>query len=314
MIRMPSFSSLLMSCGLLLSLSSSLSLLYSCTSLTIDEPSTEQQQSDLCEVTINLSGLDFIIETNDTPASRATAADAGVAGITLTAYNSEGRVAFTITQAATDEGFGTITTKIPVGTYTFVAVAHDASDATTTITSALEATYSGTMGFGVYSASQQVVVSGNASQSVQMDMGKRITSSFGVKITDPTPSEVESIQIIVSPSAVKPTAYSFNPATGFAADNWRYERIVSKTALNRTTFTNSIIQDHVLLTSAEEQLDVQINALDADNNVLYSRSKEGVTFRKATRTIATGTFFSASSTGSFIFDTEDNTSVNITLD
>lgn len=288
--------------------------LTSCSSLTIDEPSTEQQQSDLCEVTINLSGLDFIIETNDTPASRATAAEAKVASITLTAYNNEGRVAFTITQAATDEGFGTITTKIPVGTYTFVAVAHDASDATTTIASTTEATYSGTMGFAVYSATKQVAVSGNTSQSVQMDMGKRITSSFGVKITDPTPSEVESIQIIVSSSAVKPTAYSFNPATGFAADNWRYERIVSKTSSNVTTFTNKVLQGHLLLTSAEEQLDVQINVLDADGRVLYSRSKEGVTFRQATRTIATGTFFSASSTGSFIFDTEDNTSVNITLD
>lgn len=288
--------------------------LTSCSSLTIDEPSTEQQQCDLCEVTINLSGLDFIITSDGAPASRATAADAGVAGITLTAYNSEGRVAFTITQAATDEGFGNITTKIPVGTYTFVAVAHDASDATTAIASALEASYSGTMGFGVYSASQQVVVSGNASQSVQMDMGKRITSSFGVKITDPTPSEVESIQIIVSPSAVKPIAYTFNPATGLATETWRYERTISKSDYNITTFTNVVLQDHLLLTKAEDQLDVQINALDADNNVLYSRSKEGVTFRQATRTIATGTFFSASSTGAFTFDTEENTPVSISLD
>lgn len=314
MIRKPSFCSLLMSCGLLLSLSSSLSLLYSCSSLTIDEPSTEQQQSDLCEVTINLSGLDFIIETNDTPASRATAADAGVAGITLTAYNSEGRVAFTITQAATDEGFGTITTKIPVGTYTFVAVAHDSSDASAAISSTTEARYSGTMGFAVYSATKQVAVSGNTSQSVQMEMGKRITSSFGVKITDPTPAEVESVQIIISPSSVKPTAYTFNPATGFAADNWRYERTVSKTSSNVTTFTNKVLQGHLLLTSPEQQLNVQINVLDTQGNVLYTRSKEGITFRQATRTIATGTFFSASSSGSFDFDTADNTAINIPLD
>lgn len=288
--------------------------LTSCSSLTIDEPSTEQQQSDLCEVTINLSGLDFIIETNDTPASRATAAEAKVASITLTAYNNEGRVAFTITQAATDEGFGTITTKIPVGTYTFVSVAHDASDSTTAIASTTEATYSGTMGFAVYSATKQVTVSGNTSQSVQMEMGKRITSSFGVKITDPTPAEVESVQIIISPSAVKPTAYTFNPATGLAADDWRYERTISKTANNISTFTNKVLQGHLLLTKAEEQLDVQINVLDADNQVLYTRSKEGVTFRRATRTVATGTFFSASSTGAFTFDTEENTPVNISLD
>lgn len=315
MIRMPSFCSLLMACGLLLSLSSSLSLLYSCTSLTIEDvPATEQQQTDLCEVTINLSGLDFIIAPDDAPASRATATEAKVAGITLTAYDSEGGVAFTISQTATDEGFGTITTKIPVGTYTFVAVAHDSSDASAAITSTTEATYSGTVGLALYSASQQVVISGNTSQSVQMEMGKRITSTFGVKITDPTPAEVESVQIIISPSAVKPTAYTFNPATGFAADNWRYERTISKTSSNVTTFTNKVLQGHLLLTSPEQQLDVQINVLDTQGNVLYTRSKEGITFRQATRTIATGTFFSASSSGSFDFDTADNTAINIPLD
>lgn len=315
MIRMPSFSSLLKSCGLLLLLSSSLSLLYSCTSLTIEDvPATEQQQTDLCEVTINLSGLDFIIAPDDAPASRATATEAKVASITLTAYDNQGNAAFTITQSATDEGFGTITTKIPVGTYTFVAIANDTSDATVAISSTTEATHSGTVGLGLYSASKQVVISGNTSQSVQMDMGKRITSSFGVKITDPTPSEVESVQIIISPSAVKPTAYTFNPATGFAADNWRYERTISKTSSNVTTFTNKVLQGHLLLTSPEQQLDVQINVLDTQGNVLYTRSKEGVNFRQATRTIATGTFFSASSSGSFDFDTADNTAINIPLD
>lgn len=288
--------------------------LISCSSLTIEEPAPEEQQTNLCEVTINLSGLDFIITPDDAFASRATAAEAKIASITLTAYDSEGGVAFTCTQAATDEGFGTITAKFPVGTYTFVAVAHNASDATASIVSSAEAAISGTMGLGLYSASQQVVISGNSSQSVQMDMGKRITSTFGVKITDPTPSEAESVQIVVSPSAVKPTAYSFNPATGFAAENWRYERTVSKTANNLSTFTNIVLQDHLLLTSAEQQLDVQINVLDADNQVLYTRSKEGVTFRQGTRTVATGTFFSASSTGSFTFDTQENTPINIPLD
>lgn len=288
--------------------------LTSCSSLTIEEPAPEEQQAKLCEVTINLSGLDFIITPDDAFASRATAAEAKIASITLTAYDSEGGVAYTCTQAATDEGFGTITAKFPVGTYTFVAVAHNASDATASIVSSAEAAISGTMVLGLYSASQQVVISGNSSQSVQMDMGKRITSTFGVKITDPTPSEAESVQIVVSPSAVKPTAYSFNPATGFAAENWRYERTVSKTANNLSTFTNIVLQDHLLLTSAEQQLDVQINVLDADNQVLYTRSKEGVTFRQGTRTVATGTFFSASSTGSFTFDTQENTPINIPLD
>lgn len=313
MIRMPSFSSLLMSCGLLSSLS--LSLLYSCTSLTIEDvPATEQQQTALCEVTINLSGLDFIIAPDDAPTSRATATEAKIASITLTAYDSQGNATFTITQSATDEGFGTITTKIPVGTYTFVAIANDTSDTTAAISSTTEATLSGTMGLGLYSASQQVVISGNTTQSVQMDMGKRITSSFGVKITDPTPDEVESVQIIISPSAVKPTAYTFNPATGLAANNWRYERTVSKTSSNVTTFTNKVLQGHLLLTSPKQQLDVQINVLDTQGNVLYTRSKGGITFRQATRTIATGTFFSASSSGSFDFDTADNTAINIPLD
>lgn len=288
--------------------------LTSCTSLTIDEPAIEQQQSNLCEVTINLSGLDFIIEADQAPATRATAAEAKVASIILTAYDNQGNAAFTITQSETDEGFGIISTKIPVGTYTFVAVAHGPATSPATISSKTEASFAGYLVNPFYSASQEVVIEGNTSQEVQMQMGKRITTTFGVKITDPTPPEAESLQIIISPSAVKPTAYVFTPATGFATETWRYERTFSKTERNYTTFTDISFNCLAFLTSAEQQLDVQINVLDIQGNVLYTRSKESVTFRQAARTVATGTFFSSSSSGSFIFDTTDNSAINIPLD
>jgi len=58
-----------------------------------------------------------------------------------------------------------------------------------------------------------------------------------------------------------------------------------------------------LLSSAEQQIDVTINALSTTGEVLYTRTLEGVTFRQAYQTTATGTFFSAATAGSMMFDT-----------
>lgn len=282
---------------------------------------TSCQQTDhdlacnLVDVTVTLSSLDI----TTTPLSRAsdkTASEAKVTNIALIVLDNSGNTVATVAQTSTDEGFGTISIKLPVGSYTFVAVAND-QNASSDITSATLATSPENV--IIYSCVKSVTISGNTTQGVTLDMGKRKTSAFKVKITDTTPDDVDAIQFIISPSASSPTFLTFSPTTGLAPSTWKYEKTYAKAAYNLTTFTNKTVAYNFLLTAAETQLDVTINALSSEDptthqrTTLYTRTLTGVTFRQACSTTATGTFFSATSSASFLFDTTlDNN--NISLD
>lgn len=291
---------------LLLSLSSSLSFI-SCTS-SLDESAPSQ----LTDVTITFPDLDIALMTDDAP-TRATATDANVASVIFSVFDSADNLVFTTTQSSTDESFGTISTRIPVGDYTFTALAVADTPADVAITGKTTATFSAAPPKETFSTSQDVTISGNTSQNVTMTFGKRITTSLYVKVTDATPAEVQKMQVIVSPSATKPSAYSINPSNGFATDTWRYERTVEKSE-TITTFTEQYVVLMFFLTSTTEQLDFTVNMLSATDEVLYTRTKTGVTFNRAAKTFATGTFFSSQSAATFDFDTTDGQSTNIALD
>lgn len=294
--------------SLLLLLSSSLSFL-SCTS-SLDESAPSQ----LTDVTITFSDLDITMMPDDEDVlTRATATDANVASVIFSVFDSADNLVFTTTQSSTDESFGTISTRIPVGDYTFTALAVANTPADVAITDKTTATFSAAPPKDTFTTSQDVTISGNTSQNVTMTFGKRITTSLYVKVTDATPAEVQKMQVIVSPSATKPSAYSINPSNGFATDTWRYERTVEKSE-TVTTFTEQYVVLMFFLTSATEQLDFTVNMLSATDEVLYTRTKTGVTFNRAAKTFATGTFFSSQSAATFDFDTTDGTSTNIALD
>lgn len=282
--------------------------LSSCSCSPLDDL-TEHEQQPLCEVTITIGGLDVTTE----PMTRATAADAKVTHITLTAFDANGTEAFTLTQTSADTDFGTLTAKVPVGEYTFVAVAHKSTEGApaATITSLTQASVTGYTDLLTYSCAQAVSVSGNASQSVTLNMGRRKSAALTLTITDPTPTAVEALQIIISPTAtVLPDAVIFNPATGFATSTWRYERTITK---DNGTFTDTTYGLPILLADTEQQLDVTFNALDAQGNVLYTRTKTDVLFQQAAYTKVSGTFFSSATEGSFDFDTSI-TNIPVSLD
>lgn len=273
-------------------------ILPACSSVALDEVPSEEHQS-LRKVIVSIGGLDVTAS----PLTRATAADAKVTHITLTAFDAAGTAAFTFTQTSADADFGTITALLPVGEYTFVAVAHKLPEGApgASIVSPTQASVTGYTDLLTYSCAQAVSVSDNASQSVTLDMGRRKNAVLTLTITDPTPAEVETLQLIVSPTAVAlPDAVTYNPTTGFATSTWRYERTIIK---DGDTFTGITYGLPILLASAEQQLDVTFNALDGQGNVLYTRSKSAVLFQQAAYTKVSGTFFSSATDGSFLFDT-----------
>jgi len=279
----------------------------------LQEPISEPS---LVDVTINLSGLDITSSEVLTRASDKSVTEAQITNIDLKVFNAEGNAVETVSQTSSDANFGSLSMKLPVGTYTFVAVANDAN-AASTITSSTEAT--APENAIIYSCSQSETISGNTTQTVSLDMGTRKNTCFRIKITDATPSDVDAIQLIIAPTATAPTAITFSPETGFTSSSWKYEKTYTKADYSLTTFTNKNLAYCFLLPSAETQLDVTINALSAEDTqthqrtVLYTRTLQGVTFKQATQTTATGTFFSSQSIGSLLFDTTITNS-NISLD
>lgn len=308
MIRLPQFPTIFRWSSLSLIVLSSLSLsLTSCTSSFDEFAPTE-----LTDVTITFPDLDITMMPDDAT-TRATASEAKVKSIILSVFDSSDNLVFTTTQTSADASFGIISTRIPVGDYTFTALAVANTSADIAISNKTTATFSAAPPLETFSTSQEVSITGNTTQSVTMTFGKRITTTLYVKVTDATPSEVQKMQIIVSPSATKPSVYSINPSTGFAAETWRYERTVEKSG-TVTTFTNQNVALMFFLTSNSEQLDFTVNMLSATDEVLYTRTKTGVTFNRSAKTIATGTFFSSQSAATFDFDTTEGEPSNIALD
>lgn len=81
------------------------------------------------------------------------------------------------------------------------------------------------------------------------------------------------------------------------------------------SFDGQEIKTNVLLFSGDEQnFNVTIKMLDADDKVLYTRTLNNVPFKMGRDTRAEGNFFDSSVTGSFNFDITDEPEVNVPLD
>lgn len=294
--------------------------LTSCSSLELDAPAAAESR--LVDVSITFDGLS-INQVPDSPRANAprkaadkTAADASVSRIVLSIYNAAGTQVASFTQSQSDEDFGTIQSKLLVGNYTFVAVAHGVvadDDPAATIASNTEASTLIPLHPNFYTCSQAVAITDNSAQPVTLNMGTRITSSLQVKITDTTPDTITAMQVIVSPAGRSTAEVGFNPATGYASDTYHYEKTWLKSAVGGS-FTNKKMALAVMLTDAEQALDFRINMLNAKGEVCFSREKQGITFKPATTIQCSGTIFSGEVAGSFLFDTTENAAIPVALD
>ncbi|WP_293589651.1 hypothetical protein [Prevotella sp.] len=216
------------------------------------------------------------------------------------------------------EDFDKVKCLLHIGTYKFVAVAHKAKrveSKAAVITSTTEAKLGeANVPSCVYSKVMDVTVSGNTTQEVKIEFGKRITSSFDLTVTDAYPDEIETVEIILNPSNNKATnPYAFDPSTGFAANQFAYNVSLNRKSFSILSFTGKTISASLFLTAEEQKMNVTINMKNIKGETRYTRTLNDVTFRQHTSTIAKGTFFSSQVSGSFTFDTTDDTSINIPL-
>lgn len=260
------------------------------------------------DVSVEFSGFDIIV--SDSRSSDKTALQANINTISLLVLDNNGNTVTSVEQSSTSEDFGTMSMQLRAGIYTFIAVANQGSAATITSATTASIVYGNPY---IYSCvKSNVTVSGSGHSSVTMLMGPRRNATFLLRITDATPSDVESIHVIVSPSAEVPATLPFNPATGLTNANYKYERTVSKSTLELTTLTNMTFGCPLMLTSAQQNLSVKIDALSATDQVLYTRTLTSVPFEQGKTTTASGPFFSTTMSSGFLFDTSmENTDIDL---
>ena len=283
--------------------------------------SNSVDENGLVPVQVTFSGLDVSVVPDGSRGltTRATVSGAKVDRIALKIFDTSGKEIYSVVKDnPNEEGFDKVKCLLHVGDYKFVAVAHKAKTAVSkaaVITSPTVATLGETnVPSSVYSKVMDVTVSGNTTQDVTIAFGKRITSSFELNVTDDYPDEIENVEIILNPSkdqAANP--YAFNPSTGCAASAFTYNASFNRKSFSVTSFTGKTLSISLFLTAEEQKIDVTINMKNSDGITLYTRTLNDVTFRQHTSTIAKGTFFSSQVSGSFTFDTTDDTSINIPL-
>lgn len=295
----------------------SLVALFSCSS---DEDATTTTELEPTTVNVTFTGLDISITPDQKANSplRVSATQSGVTRIAFKVFDATGKVVYSEAKnVGSDNDFEHVVCPLHVGKYTFVAVAHKAKpldSPVATVTSADESLLTESyVPKLVFAKTMDVTVAGNTTQNVTMEFGKRITTSFNLKVTDAYPDEVTKVRLTANSSKPKATTpFAFSPATGFAPSDLSYTNTIIR-AENLSSFTGKDIGLNFFLTSDEQKMDIVIDMLNDANEVLYTRTLSDLTFHRHSTTRATGTFFTASVTTTFDFDTEDDTNIEVPL-
>lgn len=296
----------------------SLVALFSCSS---DEDATTATELEPTTVNVTFTGLDISITPDQKANSplRVSATKAGVTRIAFKVFDATGKEVYSEDKKyGSDNDFDHVVCPLHVGKYTFVAVAHKSKpldSPVATVTSADESllTESYVPKF-VFAKTMDVTVAGNTTQNVTMEFGKRITTSFNLKVKDDYPDEVTKVRLTANSSKPKATTpFAFSPATGLAPADLSYTNTIIRAENNLSSFTGKDLGLNFFLTSDEQKMDIVINMLNDADEVLYTRTLSNLTFHRHTTTRATGLFFTASTTTTFDFDMEDDTNIEVPL-
>lgn len=275
----------------------------SCTNeseLTVVENNTEQTTA---PVTVRVS--DFSVTTEEMPSGGGTtraaenpASYTNVGAITLAFYDAEDNEVVKTTQlkSETPTGFGTFRTNLQVGTYTMVVVARQVgTDDVFTLTSPTEAAYTSEKPREVFCKTQSVTVTNASPLDLDVTLN-RISAMLNIVSTDGRPAEATKIRTTFAKGGK-----SFNPTSGLALTDAGFSQINNPSATAGSTID---VGGFLFLYSDEESMTVTIQALDADENVLYTNIVPNVPFQRNCKTTLTGAVFAVgTSSASFKIET-----------
>ena len=234
---------------------------------------------------------DFSFSNEDFPAAATRAESSPVSyesirAIDVAIFSGNTRV-YAATQlkgdASTYTTFGEFECRLPIGTYTMVAVARNRSDGDEfTITSPTQAAYTTERARETFCNTQTIQVDGTTPVDVSPVMN-RVMAMFWLTSTDAVPADVSRIRTTYTAGSK-----SFNPTTGFATDDDGF--VVTNSAKPDKNGVLDIFSI-VFLAADQETMDLTIDVLDANNTVLLTKHLKDVHFRRNQITKATGAVF-----------------------
>jgi len=262
----------------------------------------------LVTVTVN----DFTITQEDLPSAQHApqrvaqnpASYTGVGAIDLVMFASDGSEAYRHTQLKSDGStfttFGEFSFTIPVGNYTMVVVARQVGTGDVfTVTSPTEAGYTSERPRETFCKTQTVTVTNASPLELSVTL-KRIVSALNIISTDGRPVSATKVRTTFSKGGK-----SFNPTTGLALTDNGFTQTNNPSSAVGAAINITGFQFLTSADDAEEEIDVTIDVLDADDNVLFTHTVEDVPFKRNRKTILSGAIFSASaSAASFQLDTD----------
>ena len=264
----------------------------SCSNETIESDNgVTNAEKVLAPVTVRVNGFSVTQEEmasgGTTRAAQTAASYTDVGAIDL-AFYSGGTEVYKHTQLRGDNTtyttFGEFSCNLPIGTYTMVAIARGYFDGDVfTMTSPTAAGYTSERPRETFCASQSVTVTAaGADASVTMN---RIITRLNIISTDQISSGVAKIRTTYGGGSK-----SFDPTSGLATDDNGFSLTNSPTVKDG----HLGICNFAFLATDEETMTITIEALDADNHVLFTKSVPGVPLKRNRQTTLTGAIFTAS--------------------
>ena len=264
----------------------------SCSNETIESDNgVTNAEKVLAPVTVRVNGFSVTQEEmasgGFTRAAQTAASYNDVGAIDL-AFYSGGTEVYKHTQLRDDNTtfttFGEFSCNLPIGTYTMVAIARGYFDGDVlTMTSPTAAGYTSERPRETFCASQSVTVTAaGADASVTMN---RIITQLNIISTDQISSGVAKIRTTYGGGSK-----SFDPTSGLATDDNGFSLTNNPTEQDG----HLGICNFAFLATDEETMTITIEALDADNHVLFTKSVPGVPLKRNRQTTLTGAIFTAS--------------------
>ena len=276
-------------------------LTISCTNKN-EETVVNAQEEQNAKVPVRVHVDGFSVTQDDFPLTRtATAVGSyeGVKAITLAFYKGNTEVMKT-TQFKTSldpgETFGEFECSLDMGSYTMVVIARGNFDGDVlNLTSPTSASYTSDHVRETFAATQEVNVTSNTPLDLTAVLN-RVIAKVVIVSTDNRTADVANIRATFSAGGK-----SFSPTTGLATVNTGF----SNTMQGKNTGEKENAISYIFLATDEQTMDVTIETLDAEQNVLFSKTVSDVPLKRNRVTTLTGAMFTAeAAAGSFMLNSD----------
>ena len=245
---------------------------------------------------------DFSYSVEDLPGTRSTQSPASYENVkvmTLAFFSGTTEI-YSETQlksdASTYSTFGDFTCTLPIGSYTMVVIGRGAgNDDVFTLTSPTVAAYTSEKVRETFAKMQSVTIAGTAPVDLGEITLERVVSQLGIISTDTRPANAAKIRTTFGGGSK-----SFSPATGLAVNDAGFATLSTPSAAVGAKIG---VSNFLFLATDEENMDVTIEVLDANDEVLYTKLVENVPFKRNRLTRLTGALFNATLTTSFNLET-----------